>query len=380
MKLIYRGIALFSLLSFSLNSHGQDKIYLNTTTSTATREGKIIAITPSGVLLRAPGKKSKTTTVPLSSAVLVFNEAGNFLPASRLDLSDEKAKQAVNTFLHPGLVKPQFDNIYTVNKLKIEGVVTQTDATDFYITVKGIPQKVPKTNVLAVIYRTGSHVVYGSLNKTIEALLQPVISSPAVAASAPNAIVAEPADPGNRLPGGEPDKAKATFEELAPNVSKKEFEDKALQKARKLNDYLKLLYNKTIDYEEKDKVIEQAITLFVDRNVIVQSSSLNSPDIKYRPVGTYLRDLKLTKYDKVELEWMNVQYVSNLVQDFEGNYRGTVTFEQVFRGYKDGHLIYKDITRKTAEVVLKSYAVTREGKVEYKWDVLLSTIGVTWTK
>ena len=64
----------------------------------------------------------------------------------------------------------------------------------------------------------------------------------------------------------------------------------------------------------------------------------------------------------------------------DGNLYGTVSFEQEFRGYRDGKLVYSDVTLKHANVVLKMYEKTYEGSTRKIWDVLLSDVGVEATK
>ena len=64
----------------------------------------------------------------------------------------------------------------------------------------------------------------------------------------------------------------------------------------------------------------------------------------------------------------------------DGNYYGTVSFEQVFRGFIDGRIVYEDLTKKSATVVLKAYEQNKEGSTTDAWDVMLSDIGVKYTK
>ncbi|MEP6749362.1 MAG: hypothetical protein ABJB86_16625 [Bacteroidota bacterium] len=173
---------------------------------------------------------------------------------------------------------------------------------------------------------------------------------------------------------------KLKFEDVAGNISKAEFEKKALQKTNQLNIYLKIICDKSSRYEEINKAIDQSVGLFVNENAMIETSSVNRSDVKRYKVRNYLSHIKLVKYDKIEIEWTSVQYVSDVKQGPDGNYYGVVSFEQVFRGYRDGKLIYQDVTRKNATVVLKMYEKYIEGNVKNVWDVLLSDIGVISTK
>ncbi len=113
---------------------------------------------------------------------------------------------------------------------------------------------------------------------------------------------------------------------------------------------------------------------------MIETSSISRNDVRRYKIRTYLSRLKLVQYDKIEIEWTNVQYVSDVKRGVDGNFYGVVSFEQVFRGYRDGKLVYQDITRKNATIVLKTYEKNYEGNVTNVWDVLLSDIGVITTK
>ena len=52
----------------------------------------------------------------------------------------------------------------------------------------------------------------------------------------------------------------------------------------------------------------------------------------------------------------------------------------MFRGLMDGKVVNEDVTKKTATVVLKAYEKNAEGNTTEMWDVLLSDIGVVYTK
>lgn len=86
------------------------------------------------------------------------------------------------------------------------------------------------------------------------------------------------------------------------------------------------------------------------------------------------------KYDKVVIEWYDVQYTSRLRKGADGNYYGFIEFEQRFTGMSGDNKTYEDITRKTVEIVLKSYEKRRGGESSLEWDVFLGNIGIAVTK
>ena len=90
--------------------------------------------------------------------------------------------------------------------------------------------------------------------------------------------------------------------------------------------------------------------------------------------------MSMLNYEKVSIEWYNIQYTSLLRKGPDGFYYGTIEFEQRFVGTSKEHQTYQDITRKTVEVVLKTYERNTGGETTMEWDVFLGDIGVTATK
>jgi len=173
---------------------------------------------------------------------------------------------------------------------------------------------------------------------------------------------------------------RARVSALLGTISRKEFEEKAEKKTAQFTDYLKVLCNKTAGYEELDKAVNQAVTLFVNEDAMVEVSSNNRNAVLRLKIRDYLKKVKQIQYDRVDVKWTHVQYVSDLKPGPDGNLYGTVSFEQEFRGYRDGKLVYSDVTLKHANVVLKTYNKSYEGSTRKIWDVLLSDIGVVATK
>ena len=174
---------------------------------------------------------------------------------------------------------------------------------------------------------------------------------------------------------------KEVTKELELNkVEYKEYAAKAINKAEYLGYYLDLLCDRTLDIYDKDQAIENALKLFVHDSTLVQVSSVTRDKTSAYKIRNYLKRLSLLNYDKVELVWRDVQYVTKFRLASDGNYYGAITVEQLFRGFKDGRPIYEDITRKDVEIVLGNFRREKSGATEYAWDVLLSNIGVEETR
>jgi hypothetical protein len=164
------------------------------------------------------------------------------------------------------------------------------------------------------------------------------------------------------------------------HITRQAFVDKCEQKTRLFTDYLAILCKKNAANEELNKATDQAMALFVSEDAMVEVSSNNRNTISRYKIRNYLSRLKLVPYDRIEVQWVNVQYVGDLKLGPDGNLHGTVSFEQVFRAYRDNQLIYSDATIKTANILLKMYRTSSEGESGRSWDVLLSDVGVNATK
>ncbi len=157
------------------------------------------------------------------------------------------------------------------------------------------------------------------------------------------------------------------------------FKRKSLQKVEDLGAYISIIADKNTEWQESNKAIDLACTLFVNEEANVEVSSKGSPEKTKYKIRPYLNRIKLLKYDRVEVSWTNISYVSDLRKGVDGNYYGVITLQQVFTGFIEGKVAYTDVTKKNIEVVLKGYEKLVEGKTIGLWDVFLSDIGVVVT-
>ncbi len=144
--------------------------------------------------------------------------------------------------------------------------------------------------------------------------------------------------------------------------------------------FLAIISSKETYPESANQAIDLAVELFVNEDVQVEVSTTGYSQSVKRKIRDYLTRLKLLKYDKVEIKWAEINYVSNFRKAPDGNYYGTLTVMQTFRGYKDNQVVYSDVTQKDVEVVIKGMEKSMQGQKEMVWDVLLSDIGVVDTK
>ena len=153
----------------------------------------------------------------------------------------------------------------------------------------------------------------------------------------------------------------------------------ALEKVRDLSKYIKIVGSKETAWSEANRVIDRAEELFMS-NAEIGVSSVASNKVKYFKVRPYFEHLMRLNYDRVEIDWYNIEYVSDLQRQPDGTYVGVITIFQTFRGYdKEGNLAYKDTTKKDITVYVKRKETQIGGRMIGFWDVLLGDMRVKET-
>ena len=164
---------------------------------------------------------------------------------------------------------------------------------------------------------------------------------------------------------------------------KKAIDSLALEKVRDLSKYISIVGDKATPFSEADRVIQRTLELFATGSEM-GVSSINSSDIQYYGVRTYLERLMQLNYDRVEIDWYNIQYISDLERQPDGKYVGVITIYQRFSGYKEGFegnkLLYKDTTKKDITVYVERKETQIGGRTIGFWDVLLGDVRVTETR
>ena len=118
------------------------------------------------------------------------------------------------------------------------------------------------------------------------------------------------------------------------------------KKVRDLSKYVKLIGSKNTPWSEANRVIDRAEELFAP-DAEIGVSSLSKTKIEYYKVRKYLERLMRLNYDRVEIDWYKIQYVSDLQRQPDGTYVGVITIFQTFKGYDaEGRLVYQDTTKK----------------------------------
>lgn len=167
-------------------------------------------------------------------------------------------------------------------------------------------------------------------------------------------------------------------QDLSPE-RKQAVDSLALEKVRDLSKYIKIIGSKETPWSEANRVISRAEELFAP-DAEIGVSSLSSNEVKYYKVRQYLERLVRLNYDRVEIDWYKIEYVSDLQRQPDGTYVGVITVFQTFKGYdKEGRLIYQDTTKKDITVYVKRKETQIGGRLIGFWDVLLGDMRVKET-
>ena len=167
-------------------------------------------------------------------------------------------------------------------------------------------------------------------------------------------------------------------QELSPE-RKQAVDSLALEKVRDLSKYIKIVGSKETPWSEANRVIDRAEELFAP-DAEIGVSSLSSNEVQYYKVRKYLERLMRLNYDRVEIYWYKIEYVSDLQRQPDGTYVGVITVFQTFKGFdKEGRLIYQDTTKKDITVYVKRKETQIGGRLIGFWDVLLGDMRVKET-
>jgi hypothetical protein len=175
------------------------------------------------------------------------------------------------------------------------------------------------------------------------------------------------------------DTVRPASEVLPGKVSNDEFKKKALAKIKEFQGCLYILCDIKSGNVALDNAVDQANSLFVD-GAIIEVSSVHSDEKKHLRVRDFLEKFRNLRYERIVITFSHVDYVSNIRKGSDGKYYGLVSFEQTFRGYNDGRLVYEDETKKTTEIQLVTYQRNLRGNTVQQWDVLLSDVEILGTK
>jgi hypothetical protein len=153
----------------------------------------------------------------------------------------------------------------------------------------------------------------------------------------------------------------------------------ALEKVRDLSKYVSIIGSKETPFSEANRVIERTLELF-NEDAQMGVSSVYHEEIKYYPIRKYLERLMALNYDKINITWYNIEYISDLELQPDGRYVGVITIYQRFEGTTEDGMVYKDTTKKDITVYVQKKQTQISGRLIDFWDVLLGDIRVSETQ
>lgn len=166
------------------------------------------------------------------------------------------------------------------------------------------------------------------------------------------------------------------------NLNMAEFSKKALQKTGEFSNYLQIITAVNTTRERGAKSINMACSLFSTEDSRVEVSNTKSTVKNKYKIRDYLNRLqfKSGQYDKIIIEYADINYASDFKKGTDGNYYAIVSFVQKFMGFIDGTVAYGDITKRNLTIVVKAYEKVVDGEAQQAWDVFLADLGVVETK
>ena len=172
-------------------------------------------------------------------------------------------------------------------------------------------------------------------------------------------------------------KTSAQDDNISPE-RKRAIDSLALEKVHDLSKYISIIGSKDTPFAEAQRVMDRAEELFAE-NSEIGVSSLNHPEVNYYKVREYFQRLMALNYDKINISWYNIHYISDLERQPDGKYVGVITIYQRFEGVTKEGLKYKDTTKKDITIYVEKKQTQIRGRIIDFWDVLLGDIRVTET-
>ena len=375
-KMKYLGL-LWMFLLFSNATSAQHIIYL---TDGAKMPGKITEITAH----KAKFKNLEDLTGPtynraIDDILFAFNASGDYIVFSKEQPLTKKERE---DFVNPAIKALVADVLVDTNGNVSATNIASENETELVCTVKGKKAKITKSSLCFIVRRNGSHEVFVASKQALPILVSTkALVINALLGTAATAVATTKADKG--LPAQE---VKLIANKPADSVidypDKELFKNKSLEKTKEFTTYTKAITAVNTNNAAAKKAINLACALFADEGSRVEVSSVNNAINNKYPIRDYLNRLMLRsgQFDKVQIEYATINYVSQFVKGADGNFHGTVSFVQTFKGFVDNKVVYGDVTKRTVNVTIKPYQKAINGESVLAWDVLLGDIGVVETK
>ena len=188
---------------------------------------------------------------------------------------------------------------------------------------------------------------------------------------------------------------------FAQSLSQEEKEELQLRAKQKIEDFqghLSTIASRDMPQANKTTARKAALNLFIGKGetyqytdeygnrlqhegVKMQVSSKTTGRISSRLMKNYLVSLgNMARYTKVVIENADVVRVDNIHETGDGKYEAVAYFSQKFIGFRDGRILYTDVTEKKVKIYIdKAVVPMPDGNTQIIWKVLLGDIYVVDT-
>ena len=162
------------------------------------------------------------------------------------------------------------------------------------------------------------------------------------------------------------------------------FKQSILKRVKRLEHYLSMIANKSIEDKLRRNAIDQAVELFESGDKVVQVSSLKSGELNVReyPVRTYFDRLYAIKADRVDITFYEVTQLTDVRKGLDDKYYATAYIYQDTKIYYNSESEipdYQDKTVKAIDVSIKPDTVIIGDKPVVLYPAKLGNINVKET-
>lgn len=313
-------------------------------------------------------------TMDRENVIVAFNAYGMYLVIDKLPNDPETSRMTLKKFYNT--TGCPTDVLIRATPLEVIPATIRVEGEAInYLTEAGKPASINKRDLVAIIYKNGSHQLLREPDEAKSFLISAFDQVRRYCSSkpAPKDLVM----PDNKKMPIVQAPEKAPGKPVLDQKEYQEYSKKALVVVEQFASYLEVIASRNFSMNERDAAVKNALKLFLPDSKI-KVSSKNRKAITEQSIESYLKRLKMLPYGEVQIKWSNIEYVDQFKQAEDGNYYGRIIGSQSFTGFSEtGESVkYSDVTRKDVKVKLQSYEKQVDGKDQVNWSVLLGNIGV----
>ncbi len=371
--------AFYAMLLFSGRLVAQDVIYPSTGDPVLC---KIVSIEGNKIKYSIPKNPGPAYIMDASDALMAFNGNGNVVTFPTNNDADGAR------FMSAPANKKK-DILVTVDNEVIECQSLSVGKKDVKFKKeegkKAKEEKLDRENVAVILYKNGKHEFGVNPMQAVVPLKMAKIkidqmTGVSATTLTTNVATEKPVEKGTEM-GNTPEPDDVIAFPGGP-AEFEQFRQKAIGKVEEFGGYIAAIVNPKTPSDQANKNIELAFTLFVNEDVRVEVSNVNTGSKNKYKIKDYLRRLKLkgADYQEVDVSYADIGYATDFTKGPDGNYYGVVSFVQTFKGLIDGKVAYGDVTQRNVTVILKLMEKQMEGQGKKIWDVFLADVGIIETR